>query len=89
MTENIIEEVRKLSADNSKEVKSKEYVNEIIHTIKRYAEEGGSTKVFIYIPRQYDSCVIEAELIKIGFEVERHSFRLFWLIRFVGLVISW
>lgn len=88
MTDNIIEEVRKLSADNSKEVKSKEYVNEIIHTLKRYAENG-STKAFIYIPRQYDSFVIEAELIKMGFEVERHSFRLFWLIRFVGLVISW
>jgi hypothetical protein len=88
MTDNIIEEVRKLSADNSKEVKSKEYVNEIIHTIKRNAEKG-FIKVFIYIPRQYDSCVIEAELIKMGFEVERHSFRLFWLIRFVGLVISW
>ena len=88
MTDNIIEEVRKLSADNSKEVKSKEYVNEIIHTIKRYAEKG-NTQAFIYIPRQYDSVVIEAELIKLGFEVERHSFRLFWLIRFVGLVISW
>ena len=88
MTDNIIEEVRKLSADNSKEVKSKEYVNEIIHTLKRYAGNG-STKAFIYIPRQYDSFVIEAELIKMGFEVERHSFRLFWLIRFVGLVISW
>lgn len=88
MTDDIIEEVRKLSADNSKEVKSKEYVNEIIHTIKRYAEKG-DTKAFIYIPRQYDSCVIEAELIKMGFEVERHSFRLFWLIRFVGLAISW
>lgn len=88
MTDNIIDEVRKLSADNSKEVKSKEYVNKIIHTIKRYAEKG-DTKAFIYIPRQYDSCVIEAELIKMGFEVERHSFRLFWLIRFVGLVISW
>nr|DAP27904.1 MAG TPA: hypothetical protein [Caudoviricetes sp.] len=88
MTDNIIEEVRKLSADNSKEVKSKEYVNEIIHTIKRNAEKG-FIKVFIYIPRQYDSCVIEAELIKMGFEVERQSFRLFWLIRFVGLVISW
>lgn len=88
MTDNIIEEVRKLSAGNSKEVKSKEYVNEIIYTIKRNAEKG-VTKVFIYIPRQYDSCVIEAELVKLGFEVERHSFRLFWLIRFVGLVISW
>lgn len=88
MTDNIIEEVRKLSTDNSKEVKSKEYVNEIIYTIKRNAEKG-VTKVFIYIPHQYDSCVIEAELIKLGFEVERHSFRLFWLIRFVGLVISW
>ena len=88
MTENIIEEVRKLSADNSKEVKSKEYVNEIIHTIKRYAEKG-NTQAFIYIPRQYDSCVIEAELVKLGFEVERHLFRLFWLIRFVGIVISW
>ena len=88
MTDNIIEEVRKLSADNSKEVKSKEYVNEIIHTIKRNAEKG-FIKVFIYIPRQYDSCVIEAELIKMGFEVERQSFRMFWLIRFVGLVISW
>ena len=88
MTDNIIEEVRKLSADNSKEVKSKEYVNEIIYTIKRNAEKG-FIKVFIYIPRQYDSFVIEAELVKLGFEVERHSFRLFWLIRFVGLVISW
>ena len=88
MTDNIIEEVRKLSAGNSKEVKSKEYVNEIIHTIKRYAEKG-NTQAFIYIPRQYDSFVIEAELVKLGFEVERHSFRLFWLIRFVGLVISW
>ena len=88
MTDNIIEEVRKLSAGNSKEVKSKEYVNEIIYTIKRNAEKG-VTKVFIYIPRQYDSCVIEAELVKLGFEVERQSFRLFWLIRFVGLVISW
>lgn len=88
MTDNIIEEVRKLSTGNSKEVKSKEYVNEIIHTIKRNAEKG-FIKVFIYIPRQYDSCVIEAELTKLGFEVERHSFRLFWLIRFVGLVISW
>lgn len=88
MTVDIIDEVRKLSADNSKEVKSKEYVNDIIHTIKRYAEKG-VTKSFIYIPRQYDSCVIEAELVKLGFEVERHSFRLFWLIRFVGLVISW
>lgn len=88
MTDNIIEEVRKLSFDNSKEVKSKEYVNEIIHTIKRYAEKG-NTKAFIYIPRQCDSFVIEAELVKLGFEVERHSFRLFWLIRFVGLAISW
>lgn len=88
MTDNIIEEVRKLSSDNSKEVKSKEYVTKIIDTIKGYAEKG-VTKAFIYIPRQYDSCVIEAELVKLGFEVERQSFRLFWLIQFVGLVISW
>lgn len=73
MTDNIIEEVRKLSSDNSKEVKSKEYVTKIIDTIKGYAEKG-VTKAFIYIPRQYDSFVIEAELIKMGFEVERHSF---------------
>ena len=88
MTDNIIEEVRKLSSDNSKEVKSKEYVTKIIDTIKGYAEKG-VTKAFIYIPRQYDSCVIEAELVKLGFEVERQSFRLLWLIQFVGLVISW
>ena len=88
MTDNIIEEVRKLSADNSKEVKSKEYVGEIVDVIKKCAEKG-DTKAFIYIPRQYDSFVIEEELIKMGFKVERHSFRLFWLIRFVGLVISW
>ena len=88
MTDDIIEEVRKLSASNSKEVKSKEYVGKIVEVIKKCAEKG-DTKSFIYIPRQYDSCVIEAELIKMGFEVERHSFRLFWLIRFVGLVISW
>lgn len=88
MTDNIIDEVRKLSAGNSKEVKSKEYVGKIVEVIKKCAEKG-DTKAFIYIPRQYDSCVIEAELIKMGFEVERHSFRLFWLIRFVGLVISW
>ena len=88
MTDNIIEEVRKLSSDNSKEVKSKEYVTKIIDTIKGYAEKG-VTKAFIYIPRQYDSCVIEAELVKLGFEVERQSFRMLWLIRFVGLVISW
>ena len=88
MTDNIIEEVRKLSAGNSKEVKSKEYVTKIIDTIKGYAEKG-VTKAFIYIPRQYDSCVIEAELVKLGFEVERQSFRMLWLIRFVGLVISW
>lgn len=88
MTDDIIEKVRKLSASNSKEVKSKEYVDKIIEVIKRTAEKG-ATKAFIYIPRQYDSCVIEAELVKLGFEVERQSFRLFWLIRFVGLVISW